>query len=143
MPVITGFLARTFAGFLNILTGFAFWGSTPDGVVEPGIVVGMGLLVSATSFVIMAVLLYVAHHHYCNCLRSVFSSCRRRYMLTLTLFMSKRSAVFFCRHVPYVALRLAPPAVHTSFSLRFRFARVTCFMLIISPASVFFSVAYR
>ena len=95
MPVITGFLARTFAGFLNILTGFAFWGSTPDGVVEPGIVVGMGLLVSATSFVIMAVLLYVAHHHYCNCLRSVFSSCRRRYMLTLTLFMSKRSAVIF------------------------------------------------
>lgn len=74
MPVITGFLARTFAGFLNILTGFAFWGSTPEGVVEPGIVVCMGLLVSASSFVIMAVLLYVAHHHCGNCLCSFVSS---------------------------------------------------------------------
>lgn len=90
LPVVTGYLARNLVGFLSMVGAFTGWG-LHDGSSDAAIVVGMGLFVSVCSFVAMAVLLY---------------------LLTLTLFVSKR------------------------------FARVTCFMLFISPASVFLSVPY-
>ncbi len=60
MPVVTGFLARNFASFLSFVSGMTGWGGY-DGSVDPGLMVGVGIVVSAFSFVAMAVLLYVHH----------------------------------------------------------------------------------